>query len=161
VNAADYKHKLDCERDRISHDLVRNIFFAGLQPCWEGTGRFGDQDVIYNSLLGNADAKAIVAEVITAWREEIAPAILKLVSDVSGKYGFVTSERWTNDVDEIRQSCAILSGFPVDITLPEYEARSIADAFWKACDTMYRILSSMKTNFGLYFRRWERTLINA
>lgn len=148
------------ERDRISHDLVQNVFFAALQPCGSGSGRFGDADLIYAALRGTAEAGAPAREVMDAWRSQIAPAILALVDAASQRHGLVASDRWQRDARDLRAACAVLSNFSFGSPQPVDAALARATEFWAASDSMCRILSAMKTDFSAYFLRWDRALIN-
>jgi hypothetical protein len=97
---------------------------------------------------------------MSAWRGEISPAILNLVKDVSGEFGFAPSEEWLKDVERIRMACVAISSFSAHDALAEREAHSKAKRFWGDCDTMYVILSAIKTDFAQYFERWDRRLIS-
>jgi len=147
-------------RDHLSHDLLKNIFFAGLQPCWDGSDRFTDRDVVFRALLGDDCAMRDAHEVLGVWRSHVGPALLELVRSVGPRFGFVTSDEWRQDCAAAEAAAAMIDEMRFHVPLTDADARTLAGDFWRSCDVIRDFVAAMKLRFSRYFQEWDCSLID-
>jgi hypothetical protein len=147
-------------RDRISHGLLKNVFFSALQPCWDGTGRCTEQDVVYKALRGEVEVAKDFLQVMKFWKDELRPELDQLTGGVRKRYGFVVTDQWTIRLNEYKQAADLLSSFiGSGDTFPHGDPSELASRFWSAVDVIGNFVRSMKTDFSRFFYSWDPNLI--
>jgi hypothetical protein len=145
---------LEAERARIRHYLFQNTFGGGLQPGFKD-GRLSREDVVFRALQGGGPCLEDVRAAVSAWVDQVFPAIEQFIELVS-KLGFVPASAWHDQVAGVRTADSIIRSL-LGLSMPTTDraARKWAAEFWKACDLVDEFLRRVRDRPDELFIRWE------
>lgn len=134
-------------RGQVNHDHFQNTLLGGLGSGWGKDDRLTERDAVLQAIRGDERSASHLRQVLLVWSAEGSPELARLL-DLGGRLVAPGIPRGVVETTSVAD--ATIRSLFTELMQRRITPEAQAEAFWEACETIARLLSSTPEQLEAY-----------